>query len=242
MKKTKVTVLVLVLVAMLTFAFAANSNLPYAFAHETKQFGNINIEVGWADEPSLAGQLNTVTVGISNASDDKPVPNAVAQLQATMKKGGQTKALDLLPQEQEGLYGAQVIPAQIGQYELVLMGSVSGQSINGSIPLDDVADPKLLTFPATGGLDNQVTSGAIDQLKRAMIDLSSQVDEAKATADQTNLATQNMASSVQSIKASADGAYMFSIIAVGIGLAGVAIAVIALSRREKIHGETVPRY
>jgi hypothetical protein len=241
MKKTKVTVLVLV--AMLTFAFAANSNLPYAFAHQTKQFGNINIEVGWADEPSLAGQLNTVTVGISNASDDKPVPNAVAQLQTTIKKGGQTKALDLLPQEQEGLYAAQVIPAQIGQYELVLKGSVSGQSIDGSIPLDDVADPKLLTFPATGGLDNnQVTSGAIDQLKRAMTDLSSQVDEAKASANQTNLATQNMASSVQSIKTSADGAYMFSIIAVGIGLAGVAIAVIALSRREKIHGETVPRY
>ena len=240
MKKTKVTVLVLV--AMLTFAFAANSNLPYAFAHQTKQFGNINIEVGWADEPSLAGQLNTVTVGISNASDDKAVPNAVAQLQTTIKKGGQTKALDFLPQEQEGLYAAQVIPAQIGQYELVLKGSVSGQSVNGSIPLDDVADPKLLTFPATGGLDNQVTSGAIDQLKRAMIDLSSQVDEAQASANQTNLATQNMASSVQSIKASADGAYMFSIIAVGIGLAGVAIAVIALSRREKIHGETVPRY
>src|ERR671923_968602 len=171
MKKTKVTVLVLV--AMLTFAFAANSNLPYAFAHQTKQFGSINIEVGWADEPSLAGQLNTVIVGVSNASDNSPVPNAVAQLQATIKKGGETKPIDLVPQEQEGFYGAQIIPGQIGQYELVLNGTVNGQSIDGSIPLDDVSDPKELTFPSTAGSDNQLTSNVMGQISNAITDLAS---------------------------------------------------------------------
>ncbi|HEX2614091.1 MAG TPA: hypothetical protein VHL10_01245, partial [Nitrososphaera sp.] len=142
MKKT--ALMALTLAGVLTFALVANSNVHYAFAHQTKKFGNINIEVGWANEPSLAGQLNTITVGISTASDNKPVPNAVGQLQGTIKKGGETKALDLLPQEQEGLYGAQVIPSQIGQYELVLKGTVSGQAVDGSIPLDDVADPKQL--------------------------------------------------------------------------------------------------
>jgi hypothetical protein len=237
-KKSALTILLLAG----AIALAANSGQQLASAHQTKKFGNINIEVGWANEPSLAGQLNTVTVGISTAADGKPVPNAVGQLTATIKKGGDEKVLDLLPQEQEGLYGASVIPAQIGQYELVLKGSVSGQNVDGSIPLDDVADPKQLTFPATASSDNQVSNAAIDQLKRAMTDLSSQVDEAKASADQANQATQNMAGSIQGIKASADGAYMFGAIAVGIGLAGVAIAVIALSRREKIQGETVRRY
>ena len=244
MKRTALRVLALAVT--LALALLVNSNVafvPHAFAHQTMKFGNINIEVGWGNEPSLAGQLNTITVGISNASDNKPVPNAVGQLQAIIKKGSETKAIDLLPQEQEGLYGAQVIPGQIGQYQLLLKGTVNGQSIDGSIQLDDVSDPKELTFPSTGGSDNsQVTSGIIDQVSNAITDLSTQVDGAKASADQAQQAAQNATQSAQDIKASADGAYMFAIIAVGIGVAGIALAGIALSRREKVEGEKIPRY
>jgi hypothetical protein len=35
---------------------------------------------------------------------------------------------------------------------------------------------------------------------------------------------------------------MFAMIAVGIGVAGIAIAVIALSRRERVEGEKIKRY
>ena len=243
MKRTALRVLALA--GTIAFALLVNSNvvvLP-AFAHQTAKFGLINIEVGWANEPSLAGQLNTVTVGVTNASDNKPIPNAVGQIQATLKKGGDTKAIDLLPQEQEGLYGAEVIPGQIGQYELVLMGSVNGQTINGSVPLDDVSDPKELTFPSTADSGNsQITSGIIDQVSNAIADLSTQVDDAKASADQAQQTAQNATQTAQSIKVSADGAYMFAMIAVGIGVAGIAIAVIALSRRERVEGEKIRRY
>jgi hypothetical protein len=237
---------VLSLAGTVAFALLVISNpvvvLP-AFAHQTAKFGLINIEVGWANEPPLAGQLNTITVGVSNASDNKPIPNAVGQLQATLKKGGDTKAIDLLPQEQEGLYGAEVIPGQIGQYELVLMGSVNGQNINGSVPLDDVSDPKELTFPSTADSGNsQITSGIIDQISNAIADLSTQVDDAKASADQAQQTAQNATQTAQSIKVSADGAYMFAMIAVGIGVAGIAIGVIALSRRERVEGEKIRRY
>jgi hypothetical protein len=240
----RVTITVLLLAGIVALATSGSSHQQLAFAHQTKKFGNINIEVGWANEPPLAGQLNTVTVGIATATDNKPVANAISQLTATMKKGGETKALDLLPQEQEGLYGASVIPAQIGQYELVLKGTVSGQAIDGSIPLDDVADPKQLSFPATtgDGSGGQVSNEAINQLQRAMTDLSSRVDEAKASADQANQANQNMAATVQSIKASADWGYMFGLIAVGIGLAGLTIAVIVLSRQERMRGEAIYRH
>ena len=235
----------MVAISLLVVSSSNNNNIvmPSAFAHQTMNFGSINIDVGWANEPPLAGQLNTITVGVSNASDDKPIPNAVGQLQATIKKGGETKPLDLLPQEQEGLYGAEVIPGQIGQYELLLMGTVSGQNVNGSIPLDDVSDPKELTFPSTAGSDNsQVTSGIISQVGNAITDLSTQVDDAKASADQAQQTAQNATQSAQSIKVSADGAYMFAMIAVGIGVAGIAIAVIALSRRERVEGEKIKRY
>jgi hypothetical protein len=244
MKRTALRVLALA--GTIAFALLVNSSnvvvLP-AFAHQTAKFGLINIEVGWANEPPLAGQLNTVTVGVSNASDNKPIPNAVGQIQATLKKGGDTKAIDLLPQEQEGLYGAEVIPGQIGQYELVLMGSVNGQNINGSVSLDDVSDPKELTFPSTADSGNsQITSGIIDQVSNAIADLSTQVDDAKASADQAQQTAQNATQTAQSIKVSADGAYMFAMIAVGIGVAGIAIAVVALSRRERVEGEKIRRY
>jgi hypothetical protein len=244
MKRTVLRVLTLA--GVLTLALLINSSsvvVPAAFAHQTMNFGNIAVEVGWGNEPSLAGQLNTITVGVSNASDNSPIPNAVGQLQATIKKGAETKAIDLLPQEQEGLYGAEVIPGQIGQYELLLMGTIAGQNVNGSIPLDDVSDPKELTFPSTGGSENsQVTSGIINQVSNGITDLSTQVDDAKASADQAQQTAQNATQSAQSIKTSADGAYMFATIATGIGVAGIAIASIALSRREKVEGEKIPRY
>jgi hypothetical protein len=236
---------VLVLSTSFTLIFLLYSNLiniPEAFAHQTKTFGGIAIEVGWANEPSLAGQMNTVTVGISNATNSNPVPNAVGQLEATVKKGSETKPLDLLPQEEEGLYGAQLIPGQIGQYELELKGTVSGQTINGSIPLDDVADAKTLTFPATTGSDSQVTSSITNQISSAVADLSTQVENAQTSADQARQAAQNASQSAQSIKASADGAYMFATIGVGIGIAGIALAVIALSRKERIEGEKIRRF
>lgn len=114
MKRTALRLLTLA--GTLALSLLVNSNIatPSAFAHQTMNFSGIDIEAGWGNEPSLAGQLNTVIVGVSNASDSKPVPNAVEQLQATIKKGGETKTLDLLPQEQEGLYGAELIPGQIG--------------------------------------------------------------------------------------------------------------------------------
>ena len=245
MKRTLLRVLMLFGMLALSLLVVSSSNIvvPSAFAHQTQNFGSIAIEVGWANEPPLAGQLNTIAVGVSNASDNKPIPNAVGQLQATIKKGGETKPIDLLPQEQEGLYGAEVIPGQIGQYELLLMGTVNGQNINGSIPLDDVSDPKELTFPSTGGSDNsQVTSGIINQVSNAITDLSTQVDDAQASADQAQQTAQNATQSAQSIKVSSDGAYLFAMIAVGIGVAGIAIAVIALSRRERVEGEKIHRY
>lgn len=150
--------------------------------------------------------------------------------------GGDTKNLDLIPQEQEGTYGAQVIPTQIGQYTVVLKGTVSGQAIDGSIDLDIVGDPKQLSFPV-GSSNDQISSGVIDQFKTAITDLTSQVDDAKAAATQAQQAAQ----SAQSIKASADGAYMFGMIGVSIGVAGIVLAVIALSRKEKV-GEKIPRF
>lgn len=255
----KVTILMVFTVAiMFTSALLLSSNIHSAFAHQTKKFGNINVEVGWANEPSLAGQLNTVTVGITTASDNKPVANAVENLQATIKKGGDTKTLDLLPQEQVGLYGAQVIPTQIGQYQVVFSGTVKGQAIDGSIPLDDVADPNTINFPKTAGSSGsgaataatgtttttnvQIPSNIMDQFRTAITGLTAQIDNATASASKAQQSAQSAAQTLQDVKASADRAYMFGMAGVGVGVAGIVIGVVALSRREKVEGEKISRF
>ena len=123
MKRTAFRILCcLVLLILTLLIYSSSVVIPSAFAHQTMNLNGFDFEVGWANEPSLAGQMNTITVGISNATDNTPIPNAVGQLEATIKKGSETKTIDLLPQEQEGLYGAQLIPGQIGQYELSSQG------------------------------------------------------------------------------------------------------------------------
>lgn len=254
-----VVVALFTLAIMVTSALIASSNIHSAFAHQTKKFGNINVEVGWANEPSLAGQVNTVTVGINTASDNKPVANAVENLQATIKKGGDSKPLDLVPQEQEGLYGAQVIPTQIGQYQMVFSGTVKGQAIDGSIPLDDVVDPNTINFPKTASSSSssttstttsgttsatnvQIPSNIMDQFRTAITGLTAQIDNATASASKAQQSAQSASQTLQDVKASADRAYMFGMIGVGVGVAGIVIAVIALSRREKVEGEKISRF
>jgi heme/copper-type cytochrome/quinol oxidase subunit 2 len=48
------TIVVLVLTVLLIFSF---SNAKTAYAHITKNFGNIQVEVGWTNEPPLVGEL-----------------------------------------------------------------------------------------------------------------------------------------------------------------------------------------
>jgi len=39
-----------------------------AFAHVEKKFGNIQVQVGWSNEPPLTGLLNNVIVGVNQTN------------------------------------------------------------------------------------------------------------------------------------------------------------------------------
>src|SRR5918911_734098 len=51
--------------ATLIFSF---SNTKIAYAHVTKMFDNIQVEVGWSNEPPLAGMLNNALVQVNQTS------------------------------------------------------------------------------------------------------------------------------------------------------------------------------
>ncbi|MFL6378530.1 MAG: hypothetical protein ACJ72R_13860 [Nitrososphaeraceae archaeon] len=52
-------VILLMLIVLLIFSFC---NAKTAYAHITKNFGNIQVEAGWSNEPPLVGELNNVIV------------------------------------------------------------------------------------------------------------------------------------------------------------------------------------
>src|SRR5918912_1948735 len=146
-------IVVLVLTVLLIFSF---SNAKTAYAHITKNFGNIQVEVGWSNEPPLVGELNNVIVQVNQTSGKNtqtPVINALANMDIVVKYGGVTKPLDFVPSEQaEGLYNGQMIPTRVGSYSLVLNGTIQDQKIiNAEIPLDLVESKQKLNFPDAGG-------------------------------------------------------------------------------------------
>ena len=233
--------------AALLLSFLA-FNMPAVIAHEEVVIGDIRIVAGWVNEPPLVNQLNDVLLIITQVSNGQPVNNALAQVDASLQKGTETRPLEFLPAEEAGTYTATILPTQTGQYTVVLRGTISGQTIDGPIDIEDVEDTARFAFPLSssstttattssgggGGGDNQIPQGFIDQLQLVITDLTTQIEEASIAAQEANNSTQSVAESIEELKMSADRAYLFSLIGLGAGTAGIAIGVVALSRREKI--------
>jgi hypothetical protein len=231
----------LFLAVTLLLSFLAFNPAP-VLAHVEVVFGDISIVGGWVDEPPLVNQLNGIVLTITQVSSGQPVNNALAQLDITLQKGAETRPLEFQPAEEAGTYTATILPTQTGQYAVVMQGTIAGQAIDGQIEVEDVEDTARFTFPPTGGAattttgsgNNQIPQGLIEQLQTVITDLTAQVEQANVVAQEANNATQSVSESIEELKMSADRAYLFSLIGIGAGAAGIAIGVVALSRREKI--------
>jgi hypothetical protein len=235
----------LFLAASLLLSFLA-FNPGRVIAHEEVVFGDISIVGGWLDEPPLVNQLNGIVLNITQISNGQPVNNALAQLDITLQKGADTRPLEFQPSEESGVYSSTVLPTQTGQYTVVMRGIIAGQAIDGQIEIEDVEDTARFTFPTAatttttttttsgGSGNNQIPQELIEQLQTVITDLTAQVEEANVVAQEADNATQSIAESIEELKMSADRAYLFSLIGVGAGAAGIAVGVVALSRREKI--------
>jgi hypothetical protein len=241
--------LIIFLAAALLLSFLA-FNLQPVLAHEEMVFGNIRVVAGWANEPPLVNQLNGIVLAISQVSNGQPVNNAFAQLDITLQKGAESMPLNFQPTEEAGSYTATVLPTQIGQYAVVMQGTVAGQAVNGQIEVEDVEDTARFTFPpvastsssssistssnSSGSNSVQIPQALIEQIQTVIADLTAQVEQSNVAAQEANNSTQNITESIGEIQTSADRAYLFSLVGVGVGTAGIAIGVVALSRREKI--------
>lgn len=205
-------------------------SLPPAFAHNETEVGDIRIVGGWAIEPPLLGQLNAIELQVVRISDDSPITNAFSSAELNIVKGGQSKALNVSPTEEAGVYLADIIPTQLGQYAITIEGTISGQQIDSQIEIEDVEDSRGLNFPESGGNGTGVPQDFVEQMQAVISDLTAQIDSANTAAEEARSAAQVAAEVTDEIKAEADRAYLIGIVGVGVGVAGIAIAAVALRK------------
>jgi hypothetical protein len=255
--KLFITILLLTSSFLLFGAIANSGNDMQAFAHQTYDFGNITLTAGWEIEPPLVDQLNAVEVNITkNGSEDMstPVRNAFSELDASMKSGGLTKTLDFEPQEESaGLYRAQMLPTQVGSYSMLIIGKIEDQPLNSEIQIEDVEDITKYAFPLQQGQEGSILSseslGAsvpqrqsantldsnsqsqLQQLSPLISDLTQQINATGDRATRAQNASQETSESLEQIRGSVDKAYVFAMISVGIGTAGILIGAFALSKK-----------
>jgi len=214
-----------------------------ASAHVSKTFGSVTVELGWNTEPALTGQMNAAQLTVFTGSASKPTPvlNAVAGLTTTLQYGTVTKQLEFLPSPTvDGQYLAPILPTKEGTYTVIFKGTIQSQNIDTTINLDDVASSDIVNFPPTGSGSVPTGSGngtglspdVASQLGGIINQLTGDIDSAKKSAD---AAAQNSAAAQKEVldaKSSADRSFMIAMTGIGVGAAGIAIAVIALNRRE----------
>ena len=211
--------------AMLLAAFS----FPRALAHEETEQGDVRIVGGWTNEPPYVNQINGIELNITRISNGQPINNALAQVDVSMRKGGETKPLEFQPTEEAGLYVAEILPTQTGQYAIAFQGTIAGAAFNGQLEIEDVGDTRLLEFPpasSSGGVSDEV----LEQLQTVITDLTAQVDQATTASEEAQQAAQAATESAAEQKVAADRAYLFGMVGVGVGVAAIIIGVVALTR------------
>ena len=127
-----------------------------ALAHEQRLVaGKYQFEVGFLNEPSIAGQMNGIDLTVTTAADSKPVEGLDQTLKAEVIVGGgaHTMPVDLVAREgQPGAYDGYFIPTREGSYTFHFTGTVGGTSIDerfesGPGRFDDVQTAESLQFP-----------------------------------------------------------------------------------------------
>lgn len=192
-----------------------------AYAHTKVTVENLEIEVGWQDEPPLVGFMNAITFQFNeNTSDGQSgVKNAFKNLVATVKSGGLEKTLDIDSDPQAGHYHSKIIPTRTGSLVVALKGDINGIPINSEITVEEVEDKSLLAFPDTTGSSDQ----DVVALKNAMNGLQSEVKllQSKISGLDTT-----------SGKFSVETAYNFGIFGLSLGAAGVILAIVSMIKRK----------
>jgi hypothetical protein len=152
-----------------------------------------------------------------------------------VKYGGVTKSLDFVPsQEQEGWYGAKILPTRIGSYNLVLNGTIQDQPINDETQIEDVESTQRVSFPeeSGGGSSNTATNTNLlsGQISNILDQITNDINNIRDDIGTLAESNSNIQESIQDVKERADRSFILAMTAIGVGAAGILIAAAALAR------------
>jgi hypothetical protein len=136
-------------------------------AHEHITVGDYELVIGWANEPPVAGQLNAISIRVSNIStgEEQPVED-VSSLTAAISYGGQTKELTLEPlgESAPGEFEAAVLPTIPGQYTVLLGGQLGDTPVDAQVEPEEVGAADSVQFPRLESTEQSADLGTINWL------------------------------------------------------------------------------
>jgi hypothetical protein len=138
-----------------------------ALAHESVTVGDYELEIGWIEEPPIAGQQNAIVVIISDTSGGEahPVEDA-SSLEVTVSYGGQSKALTLqrLDEDSPGQFMAPLLPTVPGEYTIILGGQLGDTTVDVEVHPEEVQSADILQFPRIEPSGQSASAGIRDWL------------------------------------------------------------------------------
>ncbi len=181
-----------------------------AHAHEVRDVGAYRFVVGWGTEPAYVGQENSVQLILSDRSTGKPVVNLGNGLRVMVMYGSQMTIFALEPtfDPDTGLgtpgdYRAWLFPTAPGNYTFHFIGTIGTQHI----------DQRFTSGPTTFNTVQDPTASEFPVQTPTMTELSQRVNVSLP-----RLATASDASRAQ----------LFGIVGLAVGVAGLAVALVAL--------------
>lgn len=147
---------------------------PSAHAHGTRQVGDVEFVVGWAEEPAFVGFKNAVQLFLAGP-DEEPIEGAEETLEVEVSLGdAKTERLALRTVfESPGEYQADLIPTAPGGYTFRFVGELDGEDIDESFTspedgFDEVEGTGDVAFPNQAPSTSELVERleAIDQETR----------------------------------------------------------------------------
>jgi hypothetical protein len=135
------------LLSLVVFVALLLAALP-ALAHEEVTVGPYTLEVGWLDEPPLAGVKNAVFLSIVEEETQRPVED-IGALKVFIGAGGREKEVAMRPvgEDTPGQFAGDVIPTRRGVYTVRLAGKIEQTDVDVTQDIEEAEDAASIQFP-----------------------------------------------------------------------------------------------
>lgn len=191
------------------------------YAHTNITAGNVEIVVGWLNEPPVVGERNAIYFEFIR--DGKPYAVDLSNLNIEVRYGNAKKSVEIEPLEDRvGAYIYPIIPTRTGTYSVYMKGSVAGNPVDGSVLIEDVEGKGRIAFPDVEGSDS---ANIAPRLQAALAELQKSIDSLSTKVGDLSMKVDEMA---EGKGKQVDNAYNYSMIGLGLGTAGVIVGVSAM--------------